>query len=38
MILLIQRVLIASVHVDGENVGSIGKGLLAFVAIEPEDD
>jgi D-tyrosyl-tRNA(Tyr) deacylase len=38
MILLIQRVLSASVHVYGENVGSIGKGLLAFVAIEPEDD
>ena len=38
MILLIQRVSEASVRVDGEIVGSIGRGLLAFVAVEPGDD
>ena len=38
MILLIQRVSEASVRVDGEIVGQIGRGLLAFVAIEPGDD
>lgn len=38
MILLIQRVLEASVRVDGETVGQIGRGLLAFVAVEPDDD
>jgi D-aminoacyl-tRNA deacylase len=38
MISLIQRVTEASVRVDGEIVGRIGKGLLAFVAIEPGDD
>jgi len=37
MIALIQRVRRASVEVDGEVVGSIGQGLLAFVAVEPED-
>jgi D-tyrosyl-tRNA(Tyr) deacylase len=38
MILLIQRVSGASVRVDGEIVGDIGRGLLAFVAIEPGDN
>lgn len=37
MIALIQRVKHASIEVDGQGVGSIGPGLLAFVAIEPED-
>ena len=38
MIALIQRVLEASVRVDGEVVGAIGPGLLALVAVEPGDD
>ncbi len=38
MILLIQRVSEASVRVNGEVVGKIGAGLLAFVAVEPSDD
>jgi D-aminoacyl-tRNA deacylase len=38
MIVLIQRVLSASVTVHGEKVGDIGHGLLAFIAIEPGDD
>jgi D-aminoacyl-tRNA deacylase len=38
MILLIQRVLSASVGVHGEQVGNIGRGLLAFIAVEPGDD
>jgi D-tyrosyl-tRNA(Tyr) deacylase len=38
MILLIQRVSEASVRVGDEIVGQIGPGLLAFVAVEPEDD
>jgi len=37
MIALIQRVLSASVRVDDEIVGQIGPGLLALVAVEPED-
>lgn len=37
MLSLIQRVVQASVHVDGEAVGVIGAGLLALVAIEPDD-
>lgn len=37
MIALIQRVLRASVDVEGERVGAIGPGLLALVAVEPED-
>jgi D-aminoacyl-tRNA deacylase len=37
MIALIQRVLHASVDVEGERVGAIGPGLLALVAVEPDD-
>lgn len=37
MIALIQRVKHAKVEVSGELVGSIGPGLLAFVAVEPSD-
>jgi D-tyrosyl-tRNA(Tyr) deacylase len=37
MIALIQRVSEASVSVDGEIVGGIGPGLLAFVAVERGD-
>ena len=38
MIALIQRVGQAAVHVDGEQVGAIGPGLLALVAVQPGDD
>jgi D-tyrosyl-tRNA(Tyr) deacylase len=38
MIALIQRVLEASVTVDGERIGEIGAGLLALVAVQPGDD
>ena len=37
MIVLIQRVSEASVSVDNQIVGEIDKGLLAFVAVEPDD-
>ena len=37
MIALIQRVLSASVDVDHETVGAIGPGLLALVAVQPDD-
>lgn len=37
MIALIQRVREARVEVDGKVVGEIGRGLLAFVAVEPDD-
>lgn len=37
MIALIQRVSRASVSVDAQPVGSIGAGLLAFVAVQPDD-
>lgn len=37
MIALIQRVESARVDVDGETVGAIGPGLLALVAVEPDD-
>src|SRR5690606_19228059 len=38
LIALIQRVSQAAVHVDGEQVGAIGPGLLALVAVQPGDD
>ena len=37
MIALIQRVTRAAVEVDGACVGEIGAGLLALVAVQPED-
>ena len=37
MIALIQRVCEARVDVDGETVGAIDVGLLALVAVQPED-
>ena len=37
MITLIQRVLEASVCVEGETVGAIGPGILALVAVEKAD-
>jgi D-tyrosyl-tRNA(Tyr) deacylase len=37
MIALIQRVSSARVEVEGEIVGAIAAGLLAFVAVEPGD-
>lgn len=37
MIALIQRVTEARVVVAGEVVGTVGRGLLAFVAVEPGD-
>ena len=37
MIALIQRVTEARVEIDGAVVGAIGPGLLALVAVEPED-
>ena len=37
MIALIQRVSAANVVVEEKVVGEIGRGLLAFVAVEPED-
>ncbi|MCX9156923.1 D-aminoacyl-tRNA deacylase [Niveibacterium sp. 24ML] len=38
MIALIQRVLHASVVVDGETIGAIGPGLLALVGVRPDDN
>lgn len=37
MIALIQRVSRASVEVEGVTLGAIGRGLLALVAVRPED-
>lgn len=37
MIALIQRVVSASVTVGDETVGAIGPGLLALVAVQPDD-
>lgn len=37
MISLLQRVTEARVVVDGETVGAIGCGLLALVAVQPDD-
>lgn len=37
MIALIQRASSASVSVDGSVVGEIGPGLLAFIAVQPDD-
>jgi len=37
MIALIQRVTSASVTVDNQIIGKIDKGLLVFLAIEPDD-
>jgi D-tyrosyl-tRNA(Tyr) deacylase len=37
MIALIQRVLSAEVEVEQECVGAIGAGLLALVAVQPDD-
>jgi D-tyrosyl-tRNA(Tyr) deacylase len=37
MIALIQRVHSACVRVDDETVGAIGPGLLALVAVQPDD-
>ncbi|MCE9599416.1 MAG: D-tyrosyl-tRNA(Tyr) deacylase [Spirochaetia bacterium] len=34
---VIQRALSATVHVSGEPIGSIGKGLLVFLAVEDSD-
>ena len=38
MIGLLQRVTQASVEVDGVVVGSIGPGILALVAVQPDDN
>lgn len=37
MLAVIQRVLHAQVDVDGVTVGRIGAGLLALVAVQPDD-
>ncbi|MEO7252086.1 MAG: D-aminoacyl-tRNA deacylase [Arenimonas sp.] len=38
MLALIQRVTEAAIHVDGMCIGKIAAGLLALVAVEPDDD
>ena len=37
MIALIQRVSAARVTVDGAEIGAIGPGVLALVAVQPDD-
>jgi D-aminoacyl-tRNA deacylase len=37
LIALVQRVSRASVHIDGEEVAAVGKGLLALVGVERGD-
>lgn len=37
MIALLQRVVDSSVRIDGKTVGSIGRGLLALIAVRPTD-
>ena len=37
MIALLQRVSTAEVRVDGERVGGIGEGLLAFIGVRRDD-
>lgn len=37
MIALIQRVTAAHVSVDNDTIGAIGPGLLALVAVQPDD-
>lgn len=38
MIALLQRVTEAAVHVNGEEVASIGRGIMALVAVQREDE
>ena len=38
MIALIQRVLNASVTVEGQTVGNIGPGLLVLLGVEQDDN
>jgi D-aminoacyl-tRNA deacylase len=38
MIALIQRVLEARVEIGGDAVGSIGRGILALIGVQPTDD
>lgn len=38
MIALIQRVTDASVTVNGQTIDAITRGILAFVAVQPDDD
>ena len=37
MIALLQRVAEASVSIGGETVGTIGRGLLVFIGVQPTD-